>query len=154
MCIIIRMPYPAAELKRKLREVKRLEINLRFNGNAERAEGKLVWDDFFDIGRRIRPARYPLQKLVNLDRQSLKEILAEYFYFVYYKIYQENGLSAEMLYDPGVLNLLGIPVTATDLEIKKRFRELAKKYHPDLGGDGEKFIELMGAYEKLTSGRK
>lgn len=32
-------------------------------------------------------------------------------------------------------------------EIKKRYREMAKKYHPDHGGDEEKFRNLHEAYE-------
>lgn len=33
--------------------------------------------------------------------------------------------------------------------VKKKFRELAKEYHPDVGGDSEKFIDLMENYRKL-----
>ncbi|MCK4799599.1 DnaJ domain-containing protein, partial [Candidatus Parcubacteria bacterium] len=37
-------------------------------------------------------------------------------------------------------NTLGISKSATDDEIKKAFRKLAHKYHPDKGGgDEEKF---------------
>jgi curved DNA-binding protein CbpA len=35
-------------------------------------------------------------------------------------------------------------------DIKRRFRELALKYHPDRGGDSEKFIEILDVYKKLT----
>ena len=38
-----------------------------------------------------------------------------------------------------------------DIEtIERVYRLLAKRYHPDWGGDSEKFIELMDVYEKLT----
>lgn len=148
------MPYPINDLKRKLRDMKKIEISLRFQGNLDAAAGRLVWDDFFKMKHGSRPVRYPLQKLISLDRQAFKEILDEYFYCVYYRIYQENGLAQFNLYDPGLLNLLGLPSKATDLEVKKRFRELAKKYHPDMGGDSEKFIELMGTYDKLTGGSR
>lgn len=32
-------------------------------------------------------------------------------------------------------------------EAKKKFRRLAMKYHPDRGGDGEKFMQLKKQYE-------
>jgi len=38
---------------------------------------------------------------------------------------------------------------ATLIELKKNFRELAKKYHPDVGGDSKLFISINGAYKRL-----
>jgi molecular chaperone DnaJ len=46
--------------------------------------------------------------------------------------------------------ILGIPENASEEEIKKRFRELAKKYHPDVGGDPEKFKKILEAYRVLS----
>ena len=50
--------------------------------------------------------------------------------------------------------VLGVAKTATDDEIKKAYRTLAKKYHPDLnGGDKDceaKFKEVNEAYEVLS----
>ena len=47
--------------------------------------------------------------------------------------------------------LLGIPRGADPAEIKKAFRRLAKKYHPDIiGGTGEKFKRIVLAYEQLA----
>jgi len=46
--------------------------------------------------------------------------------------------------------ILGVPENASEEEIKKRFRELAKKYHPDLGGDPEKFKKILEAYRVLS----
>lgn len=34
-------------------------------------------------------------------------------------------------------------------KIKKRFNELARKYHPDKGGDKEAFIQIKQAYDDL-----
>src|SRR5204863_7670084 len=48
---------------------------------------------------------------------------------------------------------LGVPRTASDAEIKKAFRKLAREYHPDVAKDKkkaeEKFKEINEAYEVL-----
>lgn len=50
--------------------------------------------------------------------------------------------------------VMGVPKNATDAEIKKAYRKLAKKYHPDLNpGDKNaevKFKEVNEAYEVLS----
>ena len=49
---------------------------------------------------------------------------------------------------------LGVPRTASDDEIKKSFRKLARQYHPDVAKDKkkaeEKFKEINEAYEVLS----
>lgn len=54
--------------------------------------------------------------------------------------------------------VLGVSKTATEDEIKKAYRKLAKKYHPDLNpGDKvaeEKFKEANEAYEVLSDSQK
>lgn len=54
--------------------------------------------------------------------------------------------------------VLGVEKTASDEEIKKAYRTLAKKYHPDLNnGDKEceiKFKEVNEAYEVLSDSQK
>jgi hypothetical protein len=143
------MPYHISELKRTLRGVKRLEIQLRFGGNTKAAVGRLVWDRFFKLKPKSN-AKYHVKDLVSLGRDEFKEILDEYYYFVYFQIYQERGLSIDSMFDPNLLSLLGLSPFATEIDIKNRFRTLAKKYHPDMGGDSEKFIELVEAYDRLT----
>lgn len=44
---------------------------------------------------------------------------------------------------------LGVPRTATQDEIKRAFRSLASKHHPDKGGDTKKFQEIQAAYAIL-----
>ncbi|MER3570235.1 MAG: hypothetical protein C4348_01340 [Patescibacteria group bacterium] len=47
--------------------------------------------------------------------------------------------------------ILGVPENADEETIKKAFRELAKKYHPDVpGGDADKFKEILEAYRVLS----
>lgn len=45
---------------------------------------------------------------------------------------------------------LGVPKGASEAEIKRAYRKLAAKHHPDRGGDTAKFQEVQSAYETLT----
>ena len=48
------------------------------------------------------------------------------------------------------LAVLGLPANATPAQIKQRYRKLAKRYHPDLGGDPRQMQRLTAAYEFLV----
>jgi DnaJ-domain-containing protein 1 len=141
------------ELKQKLRQLKRLEEKIRFGGGSAQPAGRLVWNDFFDtcdipLGR----ARYSLNKLAAMSKEAYKAAVDEYLAYVYYELYKEND--ATLLqggYDPEILKKLGLPSNAGAQDIKRKFRELAKKYHPDTGGDTVKFIELMDIYTQLKA---
>jgi len=47
------------------------------------------------------------------------------------------------------LSVLGLPVNATPQQIKRRYRTLAKRYHPDRGGDQRQMQRIIAAYEYL-----
>ena len=47
------------------------------------------------------------------------------------------------------LAVLGLPPDATRQQIKRRYRELAKKYHPDRGGDQQEMRRIIAAYQLL-----
>ena len=46
--------------------------------------------------------------------------------------------------------VLGVDSVATPATIKKAYRKLAAKHHPDRGGDAERFKEVQAAYECLS----
>ena len=54
-------------------------------------------------------------------------------------------------------DVLGVSKDASDQEIKRAYRKLSKKYHPDLNhepGAEEKFKEVNEAYEILSDPQK
>lgn len=51
-------------------------------------------------------------------------------------------------------NTLGVNEGANEDELKKAYRSLAMKHHPDRGGDQAKFQEIQEAYDVLTNPQK
>jgi len=65
------------------------------------------------------------------------------------KEFRDAALNKEL---PNYYEILGIPKESTQEEIKKKFRELAKKTHPDKTKEDseEEMIKLNKAYEILS----
>lgn len=57
--------------------------------------------------------------------------------------------------DTKLYDILGVSRSASDNEIKKQYRKLAKEYHPDKNPEaGDKFKEISYAYEVLSDSNK
>ena len=149
------------DMKRKIRKLKKLEKKIRFQGIEDQdnkaTKGKqkglgLVWDEFFDLQEQsTKSVKYPFNKLVLMDKDELKDVIGEYFYHVYFRFYKENKITDIPVYDSEILIHIGLPLNSGSDDIKKKYRELAKLYHPDAGGDNTKFIELMEDYKRLNN---
>ena len=50
--------------------------------------------------------------------------------------------------------ILGVPQSSNKEDIKKAYRKLAMKHHPDKGGDEDKFKEISEAYSILSDDDK
>ncbi|HWQ57806.1 MAG TPA: J domain-containing protein, partial [Clostridia bacterium] len=99
-------------IRKKLRELKKLEIRLRFNGEAPPGRA-LVWDGFFGRGKDGRAAKYPIETLASMERETFKRVVEEYFALVYYELYRECGIArAAGAYDPKLLARFGLPFSA------------------------------------------
>lgn len=140
------------DVKRRLRQLKKSEAGIRFKNRQLTGRESYVWNTFFST-KDDDSVRYPFRRLVGMDKQEFSDIIAEYFSMVYFLYYRENGILERDLYDPALLSELGLPAHSTSGDIKKRFRELAKKYHPDCGGDSGSFIRLMSIYQRLIENR-
>jgi len=51
-------------------------------------------------------------------------------------------------------DILGVNEKATSADITKAFKDLAKKHHPDRGGDKDKFQEINEAHDTLKNSQK
>ena len=69
-----------------------------------------------------------------------------FFFFLTYKVATADRTYVE--WDP--YSVLGIDNGASMAEIKKAYRRLSMKMHPDRGGDEAEFVKLTKAYQALT----
>ena len=151
-------------IKRTIRELKVMELVNRYGFSYDYIKknplavqskcNSLVWNTFFDLKEnnlQKSKARYSIGDLERMDKDAIKDVIEEFWFHVYYEIYKGKGISIYEAQDPKLLAYLGLPYNADSTCVKKRFRELIKKYHPDAGGDTEKFLELMDMAENIKN---
>ena len=134
-------------IKNKIRKLKKLEVEIRF-GKDNYDNQPLFWNEFFDLNEE-RKVKYPLAYLLLIDNDEYRKIANEFLVFVYSDLFEHLDVHGGCCFDKAMLIKLSLPYDADIAAVKKRFRELAKQYHPDKGGDSQKFIELMEIYREL-----
>jgi len=138
-----------AEVKRKLRKLKQEERRIRSQGVPFNTS-KSVFNDFFSIKASTTAKNgYGLEQLADMTHEQRKEVFETFFLNVYIIWLRDNHLPMDYLYDPLILGKMGLDYTASERDIKKKFKELAKAYHPDAGGNSGQFIELKRLYDQL-----
>lgn len=145
------VPYPSDELKRKLRELKKLETKLSMNVsnhiNLSSKHRKIIWDYFFQLNHNsTEKVKYNLSDLAQMGKDELKAVINEYLSYVFYYYSRENK---PLKLEDDIYSKWGLPIYMDDSEIKRELKKLAKMNHPDNGGDTAKFIEIMEKYKKL-----
>jgi len=141
------MERPAGELKHKLRKLKKLECKLRF-GHIDLCGQSpvLVFDAYFDLydsGK--KKAKYGIGELCGMNREAFASVIEAYMAEVYFRAY---GFREDAAFT--ALNGLGLPFDADETAIKQRFRALAKRHHPDTGGDAAEFIRIKAHFDELA----
>ncbi len=63
--------------------------------------------------------------------------------------YSSTNPARPLIQRQQALAVLGLGPNATPQQIKRRYRALAKRYHPDRGGDLKQMQRIIAAYEVL-----
>lgn len=96
------------------------------------------WDSVED---NLQAIRKTVEALRGLDRWGAKAIVDAAFSG--FKALPESVI----ITDEPWYTILGVEADASPAEIRKAFAELAKKHHPDVGGDPAEFDRIRRAYE-------
>lgn len=127
------------KMKRKLRELKKLEQTLR-KGQ------RLIWEDFFSLGKNSQ-GKFTLDQLLKMTRQERKKVFEEYLRQICSPHFNNTTFNSSI--NGQLLAEIDLPFDADQLTIKQRYRQLIKQYHPDKGGDQKKASRLLEIYRRL-----
>lgn len=99
----------------------------------------LACDCYYKIHENLRAIEKSIEAIRGLDRWGASDILARAF----------TGFKALPETNDNWWTVLGVRKVSDEETIKRAYRDLVKKYHPDNGdsGDHEMFIKIQNAYE-------
>lgn len=99
-----------------------------------------------DAAARIQEANRIYQEQVNAHQEEMERIR---------RIYNEILKSLNIHHIPphvaDALQTLGLQNEASFDDVRQRYRLLAKRHHPDTGGDPERFIHINAAYTSVIA---
>ncbi|NLJ96760.1 MAG: J domain-containing protein [Clostridiales bacterium] len=161
------------DIKRTIRNLKKFEIKIRSNSlssnhynyeemiyhpkkvyNRPLSNKELIWNKFFDLKEGSNTdAKYTLERLALMTKDEFKDVIEEFFYHVYYWFYTERGLSDKSFIDLDLLTRLELPLDSNYDDVIRQFKERVKEYHPDNGGDADKFLDIMENYKRFKTNK-
>lgn len=83
------------------------------------------------------------------DEQRTQRILREVLRASSERMKDKNYLPPDLR---AALEFMELEHPYTQEQLRAQYRKLATKYHPDAGGNADKFNRLQNAYEKLSYG--
>lgn len=140
------------KIKRIIRNFKKVEIRMMVGIYGINSESySLIWNQYFELNKPYKGhSKYNLDTLINMDSVEFEKVVNEYFNSILNRFYKVEDATKVKT----ISNTLGLSPNANAEEVKKRFRELAKKMHPDVGGTDEEFIALYEAYQEFIKNIK
>ena len=82
--------------------------------------------------------------------KSIASLLWDVFRLGMRSLWESRANPARLMLErQQALAVLGLPSNATPAQIKRRYRALAKRHHPDRGGDQRQMQRIIAAYELL-----
>lgn len=137
------------KVKRIIRNLKKEEIRMICGLlGIDTVSFPLVWNQYFDLKEPYRgKAKYNLNQLIKMSEIEFEKVINDYFNSILNQIYSQEKLIE-------IYPIFNLPLDSDMDTIKKHFRELSKKMHPDTGGSHEEFIALSQAYDNFIKNIK
>jgi DnaJ-domain-containing protein 1 len=112
--------------------------------------GNELQEDIEQINRRIQEF---LEDIQRMSEKLLRDAPQKLFERAGTDFTSFGGMKGQSAMDP--YRILGLDKTASDGEIKKRYRERLRQFHPDTAGPGMEFHlqTVMAAYELIKRAR-